>query len=384
MRKMSWEIPLFPEDEKIRRHNAIRELMEFRNIDCLIVPGMHANYGANRANIRYISNYAQWYDDEYLTFPLEGDPLLFAWSSAHYDWAERISWIPVKLSSERDYIDDMVDEIKRLGLETKTLGIADVRIMPVQTYEGLKKGLPHATFVDATDILKIVRLVKGPKELEFVRKAAEIADIGFRAMLEAAEVGARDADVWTACESAMVKAGAEPPSFSLYVSGPWKEKGIGFTYGPMDRVLKEGDVVFNEITPSYGGYWVQLCRAICLGEPSDDFKQAYDLQREIYDMVKEEMRPGNTMTNIREKAKAMAADKGWLLKVVLQHIGLQITERIPLSTQFRPGMYFVNHPWTEYPMDTQEFGGHIIGDTLIITEDVPERLTKIPFELFTK
>lgn len=55
MKKMAWEIPLFPIEEKIRRHNAIRELMAFRKIGCLIIPGTHSNYGANRANMKYIA-----------------------------------------------------------------------------------------------------------------------------------------------------------------------------------------------------------------------------------------------------------------------------------------------------------------------------------------
>ena len=134
MEKKDWEIPLFPIEEKIRRHKAIRELMGFRNIDCLIIPGMHANYGANRANIRYVSNYAQWYDEEHITFPLEGDPVLFVFSPTHYSWAKRISWLPVKLSSKREHIKNIVDEIKRLGLENKTLGIVDMEIMSASIY----------------------------------------------------------------------------------------------------------------------------------------------------------------------------------------------------------------------------------------------------------
>jgi Xaa-Pro aminopeptidase len=384
MNKMEWEIPLLPIEEKVARHKAIRERMAFRKIDCLIIPGMHSNFGGGRANIRYVSNYAQWYDDEYIVFPLEGEPLLLAWSLGHADWARRISWVPVKVSNERDYVADMAAEIKKRGLESKTLGIADMRILSALTYDGLKRALPNATFVDGTEILQTLRLVKSPRELEFVRKAGEIADIGFKAMFEAAEIGARDCDVWTACESALIRAGAEPPSFTLYCSGPWSEKGVGFTYGPMNRTLKKGDVVFNEITPSYGGYWVQLCRAIVLGQPSDDFMRAYETQLEIYTLAEQELRAGNTVSELESKARSLAATRGCFLLITLQHVGLQITERIPKDTIFRSGMVFVNHPWTEYPFDTRETGGHIIGDTLIVTEGAPEHLSKIPFQLFVK
>jgi Xaa-Pro aminopeptidase len=47
-------------------------------------------------------------------------------------------------------------------------------------------------------------------------------------------------------------------------------------------------------------------------------------------------------------------------------------------------MYFANHPWAEYPYDTREVGGHIIGDTVIVTDGAPERLSKLPFQLFKK
>ncbi len=384
MKKIDWNIPLFPIEEKERRHKGIRELTAFRKIDCLIIPGIHANYGSSRANIRYISNYAQWFDDEYIVFPLNGDPVLFTWNAAHYDWAKRISWIPVRLSNERSYVKDMVDEIKNLGLDRKTIGIADMKIMPALTYNGLVKELPNATFVDATDVLQMPRLIKSPAELAFVRKAGEIADIGFKAMLEAAEIGAEDSDVWTACESALIRSGAEPPSFTLYCSGPWPDKGVGFIYGPMNRKLKKGDIVFNEITPSYGGYWVQLCRAIVLGDPSDDFKRAFDAQVEIYRLAEEGLRQGNTVAEVEKKAREKAAERGYYLHITLQHLGLQITERIPQITSFKAGMYFVNHPWTEYPMDSREVGGHIIGDTLIVTDGAPEHVSKLPFKLFVK
>ena len=384
MKKMAWDIPLAPIEEKARRHGAIRELMAFRKIDCLIVPGMHSNYGAGRANIRYISNYAQWFDDEYITFPLAGDPLLYAWSSAHYDWAIRISWIPVKMSNERDYAKDMAAEIRRLGLDKRHAGRCGYEGNARADLRGADERIAAGDVCGRDGYPAPGRLVKSPAELEFVRKAAELADIGFKAMFEAADVGADDRDVWSACERAMTLAGAEPPSFSLYCSGPWPDKGIGFIYGPMNRRLQKDDIIFNEITPSYAGYWIQLCRAIVLGEPSDDFKRAYDVQVEIYDLANRELRPGNSLAALEQKAQELAAKRGYYLKIVLQHMGLQITERIPPYTLFRPGMYFVNHPWAEYPYDTREVGGHIIGDTVIVTDGAPERLSKLPFQLFRK
>jgi len=62
-------------------------------------------------------------------------------------------------------------------------------------------------------------------------------------------------------------------------------------------------------------------------------------------------------------------------------VGLDVIDRIPKRTVLRPGMTIVNHPWIEYPPKKGEMGGHIIGDTYIITEGEPKCLSKVPFEL---
>jgi hypothetical protein len=69
MGKLAWNIPNFPKEEGERRHRAIKEQMEFRGIDCLIIAGHEGNYGARTASFRYVSNYAMWFDDEYIVFP---------------------------------------------------------------------------------------------------------------------------------------------------------------------------------------------------------------------------------------------------------------------------------------------------------------------------
>ena len=182
----------------------------------------------------------------------------------------------------------------------------------------------------------------------------------------------------------MIRAGGEPPSFTLYCSSPWPDRGVGSPYGPQNRKLKKGDIIYNEITPSYGGYWIQFCRPIALGEPPDDFKRALDVQVEIYHFAEGELRQGNTEFEVHKKGRELAAKRGYYLYITLQHIGLDIIDTIPPNTAFRPGMVFVNHPLTMYPLDAREVGGHIIGDTVIITEGAPEHLTKIPFQLFKK
>ena len=72
MKKIDWNIPVFPEEEGIRRYGQIRQAMEKEGIDCLVIAGIQGNYGDKSGNFRYVSNYVPWFDDEYVLFPRKG------------------------------------------------------------------------------------------------------------------------------------------------------------------------------------------------------------------------------------------------------------------------------------------------------------------------
>lgn len=386
MEFMEWNVPRMPDEEKDKRHRAIRDLMVKNNIDSFIIAGHHGNYGSQAANFRYVSNYMMWFDDEYIVFPQKGEPFLIAFNTAHYNWANRVSWVPVKvrgLSGDRNYALDIATAIKEWGYESGTLGVVDMKTMPASIYTDLVKRLPGAQFLDSGPLFAQLRKIKSPNELAFIEKSGECADKGFEAIKAIARPGINDRDVWNAMESAITGHGAEPPSFSLYVSGRWEEKGINLPYGPIDRVLKKGDMVMNEITPSYGGYWSQICRPVCLGEPSDLIKKEFDVHAEIYHTVRDLLKPGNVYGDIDNKVKEIAAKRGYHPQNAfsLQHIGLGIIDVIPKDTVLEPGMVFVNHPWIEFPAANPTMGGHIIGDTYIITNGEPKCINKMPLEI---
>lgn len=381
---MSWNLPRFPKEEGERRHQLVRAEMELRGIHCLIVPGHLGNYGSKAANFQYLSNYRMWFDDEYIVFFPDGEGTVFTRAEAHANWANRISWIPaVSRGGKNNYVNAIVDLIKEKGYERSTIGIVDMEIMPASIYVGVTRSLPNATFIETKDVILRQRMIKSPLEIEFMRKAGECADRGFEAMRDTAKVGVEDSEVWTSCESALTRSGAEPPSFTLYASGPWETRGIGFPYGPNPRRLDRGDLVLNEITPCYGGYYVQLCRPISLGKPNDAFTHAYELHLEIYQLALEHLKPGNLLKEVEGKIIASAKAKGYRSSpnAGLQNIGLDITERIPKGSPLRPGMTTVIHPWLDHPISNPTVGGHIIGDTVVIGERGAESLSRLPLEL---
>lgn len=394
---MAWEIPSFPLEEKERRYRALWKEMGSEGVDCVVVAGHNENYGEKAGNLRYVANYAPWFEDEYVVFPLKGEPLLLCLMDNHASWARRISWIKqVEVARhwsttssgaypKSDYVRRMAEYITDLGYSQGKIGICDLGTMPALVYLGLRDALPQAELVDVGQLFSRVRMVKSDIELQFVEKAAECADIGFQAMLEAARPGATEYTVWASCDQAMVSAGAGAPSFTAMCSfSSLEAKGSGMPHGGTRRVMQAGDMIMNHISPSYGGYWVELIAPISLGPSSIEFQKLCDLHKEIYYRTLDKMRPGITVREIQENAQRIAwaggADrtKSW----VLQHLGLYLHDSLPPETALQPNMTFMVHPSTQHGGGA--YGGHFAGNTVVVTAHGARSLSRTPVQLHVK
>jgi len=90
--------------------------------------------------------------------------------------------------------------------------------------------------------------------------------------VKASQPGVTDYEVIAECESAMIKAGAEPGSQLLYNAKKWPGR-VGVSAWRELSSLAKGDILLMEISPCYGGYYAHLARPISPGEPSDDFRK---------------------------------------------------------------------------------------------------------------
>ncbi len=138
---------------------------------------------------------------------------------------------------------------------------------------------PHAkpkeiAVKDCTPILSALRMVKEPAEIECLRAAAKVADIGMKAAVAAVRTGITESQVAAAAEHAMRHAGADEFWRTYVASGPRTNLAHGI---PTQRKLLKGDLVMIDLHPLVGGYSADECRTVCVGKPSAEQQAAYDL-----------------------------------------------------------------------------------------------------------
>ena len=380
----------FSAQEYERRYRKIREVMQLRGIDCLVITGHGGGYRSGIADVRYLSGLTNLTTDgPYLVFPLFGEPVGFTSSQFAVDWAIETSPLPIKAVSFkpgtrlRDYPTDVIGRIRELGLEEGTIGIVTMRVMPAYAYEALKKGLPRATFVSAGDVLLECRRVRSPEEVRFIRKSGECADAGLEAIAAAARPGVTELELVAACDAAMVEAGAERGNFILLGSGEWAGMAKTISAGTYRR-LEKGDIVSTEITSNYQGYYTQLCCPVVLGgKVPASYRKLLEIHQAMYELAYEELRPGNSVAAIDGKTAKLAASMGGDFRRAWALQSSELAESFfRLDTEIMKNMCYVIHPWTEI-RSGKGYNGHTVGNTCIVTDGRPEVVHRTPLEIRT-
>lgn len=146
--------------------------------------------------------------------------------------------------------------------------------VPVDTYQIFSEVLNHSQFASVN--LTPLRAIKRPDELDLMRKAAQIADEAFAAMLPQLKVGMTEKEARVILEIEMMRRGSEEPSFDTIVaSGHRSSMPHGVA---SDKVIEDGDFVTFDFGAVYKGYHSDMTRTIVMGNASQ-------AQRSLYKVV---------------------------------------------------------------------------------------------------
>jgi Xaa-Pro dipeptidase len=195
-----------------------------------------------------------------------------------------------------------VDPIDAVGGATRAL-VAAVDGRRVATEAGaLPAALAAAiAWVDIGDGLRPAQAVKDPDELELIRAAITLCDVGQREARSRAEPGMTELELWTLVRGAIEReAGERTPILADLVAGPRTAATGG---APEGRAMREGELVLCDLVPRRAGYWGDSCATFAVGEPSDEaiWRHGEALERLI--RVLDAVRPGAVARDLDSLAR---------------------------------------------------------------------------------
>lgn len=125
--------------------------------------------------------------------------------------------------------------------------------MPIAVAQSLSAQYPKIEFVDIADELTHLRAIKDNDEIELIRKAANLSDIGQAAVLKYAEHGITELQLFNLVRNDMeVSVGTRIPLMADLSSGINTSSGGGM---PTNKIINSGDLILSDFTPCLNGYW---------------------------------------------------------------------------------------------------------------------------------
>ena len=171
------------------------------------------------------------------------------------------------------------------------------------------------------------RMVKSELELESVRESVRINTEGFWVFLEAFEPGKSEREILAPCEEYFVSQGCGRWTMDMVLDGPNGAALPEFKIAGT-RPIGAGDCVLPSLeVAGAGGHWVEVSRAICPGEPSDDTKRMMEAYDEYFAAAPAALRAGETARDAHRAVAKGFLDRGFTLGHVTGHsIGMTMIE----------------------------------------------------------
>ncbi len=270
-----------------------------------------------------------------------------------------------------------------VGIELNTYGLT------AYNYELVRHAMAgFCRLCDASDIVRGLRGIKSPAEIEIIRRAAELADRALIAAVEATRAGIPDSLLASAILNEILAQGGDvPPGGPLVNSGNRSSFGRGIG-GP--RLLAERDQVIVEFAATYRRYNACIERTIAIGKPLVPLSHMYETAAAALQAMSDAARPGQPLGSI-DDAHRRVFDAAGFRGERFEACGYSLGATYRPTWMDVPPMLYAGNPMPAAPgmvlflhaiVGSQDTGLAVgLGHTVLIDDQGAEILNKVPLEL---
>ena len=372
----------FTEDELADRRNKVASEMQSRGLDALLIFRQESMY--------YLTGYdTTGYSQFQCLYMSAGGTLILLTRSADLHQAQLTSvikdvriWVDHADSNPgldlRQILEEQECRGKHLGVELEAWCLTGRR------WEFVRAGLDgFCTHEDASTLVSQMRIIKSPVELDYVRRAAALAD---EALVEAhnlATPGRPEQEILAAMESAIFRGGGDYPASRFIIGSGAQALNVRNFTGYAD--LGNNDQLQLEFGGTYRHYHSCLMRTILTGKPDPRHLSMHSAVVEALEACKEACRPGATFGDIfGAHAKALEGARFGGHK--LNACGYSLGALYPPTWMDWP-MIYAGNPVVVEPnmvifmhMILLDWDRHLamaFGDTVVVTPTGSETLTQM-------
>jgi Xaa-Pro dipeptidase len=391
-------IPQLSIQERDRRYKIVRAEMAKHGIDCLLLPANTGRWEQLQGDSRYLTTIGGFATEVFTVFPREGEVTAYIFNRAAW-WKQAQKWVADVRDGRNRWGQNAIERINELGLQKGTIGISGLAglfrapegIIPYSSVKTIQDAFPQAKIVNATEMMQEIRAVKSAEEVSMLERSAAIVEKTIEAMVEHANPGVSEKELYGAMVYTMLANGGELPTLFFLSAGPGLTNS---SFVPTDYRIQKGDRIIDEIEAKYGGYAAQAVCPVVIGTPDNEYQKLIDISRACFDAILGAMKPGVTFGALFDVYKRTVEEQGkgkYLWNHPMMHarglgddgpalLGDKDLERFS-KIQLQTGMTFILKPQVR-PVEGK--GRASLGDTVTVTESGARRLGKRELQLIVK
>lgn len=292
-------------------------------------------------------------------------------------------------------------EPKRIGME--------LDVVPVNLFERYRKVYPGAEYVDATPLIRRVRMIKSHYEIHLLKDAADQVDKVYRRAREVVREGMTDVELAAELEYTARREGHQglvrmrafngemvyahvfsgtDTAVPTYMDTPLGGMGVNpsFGQGASWKRIERNEPIIVDFAGCLEGYLVDQTRVLAIGGLSDRLRRAYDDMCRVQERMMELVKPGVPWGAVYDECLALAVQMGYAdsfmgargaqVSFIGHGLGIEIDE-YPFIARgfndmvFETGMVFAFEPKAVFPGE----GAIGIENTFYISEEGLKQLT---------
>jgi Xaa-Pro dipeptidase len=330
----------------------------------------------NSANLIYLTGFS---GASALLIPKDGENIIYVYNVNYEQAKAEGKAFRVELVKRNENLMAKIAK-QAAAFEIKKLAVDALNI---ESWRALAKSLGGEKGLAADNsFIQELRKVKDEKEIELMRKAAELTSEGMRVAYETVAPGIREYEVAAEIEYAMRKQGSYGTAFETIVAS-----GVCSAFphgGCSDKEIREGDLVVVDVGATYKFYRSDMTRTLVAGKPSEKQKKLYQVVKTAQETAFEAVTPNVKATDVDGVARKIIADAGYGEYFVhnLGHgVGLEVHEPPTLSPDSKDTLAAGNVVTVEPGIYLVGYGGVRIEDTVLVQKNGAQKLTNGPYTL---
>ena len=241
--------------------------------------------------------------------------------------------------------------------------------VPVRDYryaEQMKQRYPLHQYKRSAKLLKDLRAIKTPLEVEVIQKAIDITEKTFKRLLQFIKPGVMEYEIEAEIMHSFLSQRSTGPSYSSIIAGGDRARTLHYIEN--NQACKAGELILMDFGAEYGNYCADLTRTVPVnGKFSSRQKIVYNACLHLHHYAASILKPGISIVDYTEKVGEEAtklfqkigllqksdvknedsenrAYRKYLYHGISHHLGIDVHDLGTKTDPIRAGMVFTVEP----------------------------------------